>query len=51
MQDDEENLQKAEQFAWSILRGYKSVSVNSHEIRRKIDGMKEKFAVSAEDIQ
>ncbi|XP_017489362.1 PREDICTED: gamma-tubulin complex component 5 [Rhagoletis zephyria] len=31
--------------AWSIIRNHRNLSTNSHEVRRKIEGIQEKFAV------
>ncbi|XP_036336127.1 uncharacterized protein LOC118746379 [Rhagoletis pomonella] len=43
--DDDENLRSCEQMAWSIIRNHRNLSTNSHEVRRKIEGIQEKFAV------
>ncbi|XP_037938837.1 gamma-tubulin complex component 5 [Teleopsis dalmanni] len=41
--DDDENLKVCESFAWSVLRTYRKISISSHEIKRKIEGIQEKF--------
>uniref|UniRef100_A0A034VHP5 Gamma-tubulin complex component n=1 Tax=Bactrocera dorsalis TaxID=27457 RepID=A0A034VHP5_BACDO len=43
--DDDENLRGYEQMAWSIIRNHRNLSTNSHEVRRRIEGIQEKFAV------
>lgn len=43
--DDDENLRSYEQMAWSIIRNHRNLSTNSHEVRRRIEGIQEKFAV------
>uniref|UniRef100_W8AZG9 Gamma-tubulin complex component n=2 Tax=Ceratitis capitata TaxID=7213 RepID=W8AZG9_CERCA len=43
--DDDENLRSCEQMAWSIIRNHRNLSTNSHEVRRHIEGIQEKFVV------
>ncbi|XP_011188868.2 gamma-tubulin complex component 5 [Zeugodacus cucurbitae] len=43
--DDDENLRSYEQMAWSVIRNHRNLSTNSHEVRRRIEGLQEKFAV------
>ncbi|XP_053950700.1 gamma-tubulin complex component 5 [Anastrepha ludens] len=42
---DDETLKSYELLAWSVIRNHRNLSTNSHEVRRKIEGIKEKFAV------
>ncbi|XP_067640185.1 gamma-tubulin complex component 5 [Eurosta solidaginis] len=43
--DDDENQRSCEQLALSIIRNHRNLSTNSHEVRRKIEGIQEKFEV------
>lgn len=42
----EDNFKRCEQFALYIIKNHRNLSVNSHEIKRKIEGMQEKFRVA-----
>ncbi|XP_055389842.1 gamma-tubulin complex component 5 [Condylostylus longicornis] len=42
----EENYKRCEEFANYILKNHRYLSVNSHEVKRKIEGMHEKFRVN-----
>lgn len=44
-QPTDPNFQLCEQCAWYTIRNHRNLSVNSHETRRRIDGMIEKFVV------
>ncbi|XP_055841421.1 gamma-tubulin complex component 5 [Episyrphus balteatus] len=42
----DDNFKRCEQFALYIIKNHRNLSVNSHEIKRKIEGMQEKFRVA-----
>ncbi|XP_055909744.1 gamma-tubulin complex component 5 [Eupeodes corollae] len=42
----DDNFKRCEQFALHIIKNHRNLSVNSHEIKRKIEGMQEKFRVA-----
>lgn len=43
--NDAENMRRCELFAWGIIKNHRNLSTNSHEIRRKIEAIQEKFTV------
>lgn len=45
MQETDENFKLCQQFALSKIRNHKHLTVNSHEIRRRISGLCERFTI------
>lgn len=43
MQEDDENFALCENYAYSKIGYHRYLSVNSHEVRRRIDGLAERF--------
>uniref|UniRef100_A0A1B0G349 Gamma-tubulin complex component n=1 Tax=Glossina morsitans morsitans TaxID=37546 RepID=A0A1B0G349_GLOMM len=43
--DEDENLYHCEQFAWNIIRCHRNLSTNGHDVRRRIEGLQERFRV------
>uniref|UniRef100_A0A1A9WVA5 Gamma-tubulin complex component n=1 Tax=Glossina brevipalpis TaxID=37001 RepID=A0A1A9WVA5_9MUSC len=43
--DNDENLYHCEQFAWYIIRCHRNLSTNRHDVRRRIEGLEERFRV------
>lgn len=38
-------MEQCVHFGWSIIRNHRNLSTNSHEVRRKIEGIQERFRV------
>ncbi|XP_075159204.1 gamma-tubulin complex component 5 [Haematobia irritans] len=43
--DDDINTQQCIHFAWNIIKNHRNLSTNSHDVRRKIEGIQERFRV------
>ncbi|XP_061386084.1 gamma-tubulin complex component 5 [Musca vetustissima] len=44
-EDDDVNTEHCIHFAWNIIRNHRNLSTNSHDVRRKIEGIQERFHV------
>ncbi|XP_013099773.2 gamma-tubulin complex component 5 [Stomoxys calcitrans] len=43
--EDDINTEHCIHFAWNIIRNHRNLSTNSHDVRRKIEGIQERFCV------
>uniref|UniRef100_A0A1I8MJY9 Gamma-tubulin complex component n=1 Tax=Musca domestica TaxID=7370 RepID=A0A1I8MJY9_MUSDO len=43
--DDDINTEHCIHFAWNIIKNHRNLSTNSHDVRRKIEGIQERFCV------
>ncbi|XP_065364468.1 gamma-tubulin complex component 5 [Calliphora vicina] len=41
--DDDINMEHCVHFGWNIIRNHRNLSTNSHDVRRKIEGIQERF--------